>query len=789
MIYPKSRFSFLSRTLACALFLGVALCTNARADLLQNGDFSRETTGWVVPKSEKVSSALVDGPAKKPALQLQLAPAPDDNPWAIIVRQTLGEAVKKGDSLYFRAWLRSPQSLKTRVFVETKDADYTKSLNQELTLSPEWKAYDISGLAKSDAAAGEMTLGFHLAYGAGTVEIADVQLALNAPAAQAATPPAPVAVAPVAAAPVAVAPVAVAPVAANQSLLQNGDFAAELKETWAANGPAAPTLSVVREKTPGSAQFVRASVAVAPTDKQWNSRLTATKSSVAIAKGSLIGVKFWARSQTVPRLTAVFQQAVDPYDKTISAPAPLTADWQQYTFYGVTQTDFAAGASNFEFHLGFGNGDVDIAGIEVVNFGALRQKDVEATFGVQKVDYWGGPAPTDAWKTAAFERIEKYRKADFKLRLVDAKGKPIPNAKVKLMQTRQLFRWGSAVPASRITEDKPGNARFRAEFERLFNTAVFENDLKWENKNPRKTEQALEALKWLEARDIAVRGHTLVWGSRKYLPPEAAAAWDDTEKLRGLVRQRVRDQVTTFKGRLYVWDVVNEAFQNTELWEKLGWDEFANVYKIAREVDPNVKLAYNDYNISNENQNPLVNSYQRVRVAELIQLLRKEGASIDVYGDQAHMGLPLTAPARMVEIWQEVAKLGLPIEITEFDVGVINDEIHGQYVEDTLIAAFSVPQVETFMMWGFWENSHWRAAEGGAMFRADWSKRPAQEVYEKWVLDKWKTNATLTTDKNGVVQTRGFLGDYQMTIEQNGKSQTVPLSLDKDGWRAQLVGR
>ncbi len=742
-------------------------------NLLQNGDFSRQTTDWFVPKSEKVTSALVDGPEKKPALQLQLAPAPDDKPWSIVVRQTLGEAVRKGEPLFFKAWMRSPQSLKTRVFVETKDADYTKSLDKELTLSPEWTFYEASAVAKSDAALGEMTLGFHLAYGAGTIEIADVQLATAAFAANA---------------PVAVAPIA-APAAINQSLLQNGDFAAELKDNWSANGTAAPTLSIVREKTPQNAQFVRASVAVAPDDKPWNVRLAAFKSALAVAKGSLIGVKFWARSQTVPRLTAVFQQSVDPYDKTMSAPASLTANWQQYTFYGVTKTDFAAGASNFEFHLGFGKGDVDIAGVQVVNFGALAQKDAEATFGVQAVDYWGGPAPNDAWKTAAFERIEKYRKAGFKLRLVDEKGKPIPNAKVKLMQTRQLFHWGSAVPASRLVDDKPENVRFRAEFERLFNTAVFENDLKWENKNPRKTEQALEALKWLEARNIAVRGHTLVWGSRKYLPPEATAAWDDTEKLRALVRARVRDQVTTFKGQLYVWDVVNEAFLNTELWEKLGWDEFANVYKIAREVDPNVKLAYNDYNISNENKNPQVNPFQRARVAELIRLLQKEGAPIDIYGDQAHMDTPLTAPARMVEIWQEVAKLGLPIEITEFDVGVVNDEIHGQYVEDSLIAAFSVPQVQTFMLWGFWENSHWRAAEGGAMFRADWSKRPAQIAYEKWVLDKWKTNATLQTDKDGVVQMRGFLGDYQLTIEQNGKSQTVPLSLGKDGWRAQLVGR
>lgn len=73
------------------------------------------------------------------------------------------------------------------------------------------------------------------------------------------------------------------------------------------------------------------------------------------------------------------------------------------------------------------------------------------------------------------------------------------------------------------------------------------------------------------------------------------------------------------------------------------------------------------------------------------------------------------------------------------------------------------------------------------MFRRDWSKRPAQEAYEKLVLNDWMTNQTLQTGADGAIETRGFLGDYDVTITANGKSKTVKLKLPKDGARLQIA--
>ncbi len=773
----------------------VLLCGSTHSahaqNLLQNGDFSQGKTAWTIPANERISSSLVEARAgnNTKALQLVLSPVAGENPWNIIVRQSVNAPLKKGDALSFKAWLRSPQSLKTFAFLEAKDEKFTKSLQKELTLSPDWKEYQVSGIAQGNYAAGETTLGFHLGFGAGTIEMTGLQLQSSAATAPLTAveniAPLPAPVAPI---PVAPAPNGTASLQNPQTLVPNGDFSTQLEGNWRAAGTVAPTLEVVDAKIGGFSRALRLQIATKPGMNAWESRLTTERTASAIEKGARLGVRFWARSPQKLQIAAIYQLADAPNTKTIFRNLTLSPEWKEYRVLGRAADGFEPNASNFEFHLGYGAGSVEIAGVRVEDFGAGEIAPLELKLGAKLIDYWGAATPDDAWKKAAFERIEKHRKSDLKIRVVDAQGKPVRGATVKLAQTRQQFRFGSAVVAGRLIDTQnPDNLRYQSEVKRLFNTIVFENDLKWDNRNTKAGEQALEAAKWLRQNGIEIRGHTLVWGARKWMPPVVAENWEDTEKVRALVRARVREAAQAWKGQLYVWDVVNEAAVNTELWEKLGWDEFANVFKIAREVDPNVKLAYNDYNISNESQNPVTFGKQRIRVAQLIEMLREKGAPVEIYGDQAHFGTPLTTPARVVQIWDEVAKIGLPIEVTEYDAGISDDRLHGEFTRDLLIAAFAEPKMQSFIMWGFWEGSHWRAGEGGAMFRRDWSKRPAQEAYEKLVLNDWMTNQTLQTGADGAVSTRGFLGDYDVTISAAGKSKVIKMKLPKDGARLQIA--
>jgi GH35 family endo-1,4-beta-xylanase/peptidoglycan/xylan/chitin deacetylase (PgdA/CDA1 family) len=570
-----------------------------------------------------------------------------------------------------------------------------------------------------------------------------------------------------------------------QDLIANGDFEAPLADGWTVNGKTVTAPQVVEAKIEGAPvkRAVQVELAAAVGAQPWDVRLVAAKTPQTVAKGDMVLVQFWAKSSQKTRILAVFQQATEPYEKTLRQTASLNPQWQKFTFYAPAKTNYGPGGSNFELMLGQATGKLDIAGVSVQNVGQMNVAEAKERFGAETVDYYGGEEHDDRWIPAAEARIEKIRKADLKIRVVDANGKPVPGAKVVLTQKKAAFRWGTAVNYRLLEEGADGD-KYRAEVKRLFNTAVLENELKWKatDGKPEALQRAAAMLDWLKANGFAVRGHTLVWGNDRYLPDRIKGLSADAA--RDAVHKRVDDAVSMTKGKVYVWDAVNEAGLNVELWDKIGWNEFAGVYKRAKAIDPQLLLAYNDYNISNEAPD---RGTLRRKVEARIQTLLDAGAPLDILGDQAHIGIPLTTIPRALEIWNEWGKkYGKPIEITEFDANIEDDQVHAKYVRDYLIGAFSNPNIESFLMWGFWEKAHWLGATG-AMFRADWTPRPAQLAYEELVLKKWRTNLSLTTDRAGTVATRGFLGDYDLQVTAAGKKTTVPISLGKGGWQKDVV--
>ena len=46
---------------------------------------------------------------------------------------------------------------------------------------------------------------------------------------------------------------------------------------------------------------------------------------------------------------------------------------------------------------------------------------------------------------------------------------------------------------------------------------------------------------------------------------------------------------------------------------------------------------------------------------------------------------------------------------------------------------------------------------------------------------QWRTNEKLTTDTTGSASTRGFLGDYSITVNHNGKTVKKDVKVTKAG--------
>jgi endo-1,4-beta-xylanase len=136
--------------------------------------------------------------------------------------------------------------------------------------------------------------------------------------------------------------------------------------------------------------------------------------------------------------------------------------------------------------------------------------------------------------------------------------------------------------------------------------------------------------------------------------------------------ERMRDHILTvvgrYKGKVKVWDVVNEAigdgsatYRSTQWIQIIGEDFIPMAFKFAHEADPNAILRYNDYGLENK--------ARRDKLKIIVKAIRDAGAPIHAIGSQTHINANTTF-AQMDETLTDLATLGLPIHITELDMNV-----------------------------------------------------------------------------------------------------------------------
>lgn len=384
-------------------------------------------------------------------------------------------------------------------------------------------------------------------------------------------------------------------------------------------------------------------------------------------------------------------------------------------------------------------------------------------------------APQDDWREAAAKRIEQIRKDTLRVRVVDAEGRPVAGAAVKVTMTGHEFGFGTAVAARQLLGQGEDSERYRQFIRENFNMVVLENDLKWPQWQ-RDREPALQAVKWLRENGISrVRGHTLVWPSWRWLPKDLKALEADPPALRERVRAHIEDIVTATRGTLAHWDVLNEPFSEKDLMGILGNQVMAEWFKEARRHDANTTMFINDYGILSErgekrdHQN---HYYQTIRD------LLAQGAPLEGIGMQGHFSEP-TPPARMLEILNRFSEFGLPIAITEFDFQTKDEELQAAFFRDFLTLCFSHPRVQWFLMWGFWEARHWRP--DAAMLRRDWTPKKNFAVWRELVHGQWWTRAEAVTDANGVAAVRGYLGQHRVEARRDGRAASAAAVLRSGG--------
>ena len=512
---------------------------------------------------------------------------------------------------------------------------------------------------------------------------------------------------------------------------------------------------------------------VKPVNQPYDSQLTANN-IVAIKKNDVMLVQFWARSigGKPARTEFLLELGVEPYDKSVNIAVRLTPRWTLYSSSFKAGRDFANGTASAHFRLGYNNQAFELGGVVLKNYATTQT--------LEKLPFAGftyaGHETNAAWRKTADARIEQIRKTDFKLKVIDATGKAIPNASVKLEMQRHAFRFGSAVLATKIIEDSSDAAKYRKTILELFNHVVLDSDLKWPDWEEYGRKPALAALKFFANNNISVRGHNLIWpcDNDYCLPSDVPAMFSNPAQLRSRIDSHLQDILGATRGQLTEWDVINEPSANKRLSNVLGEDEMAAQFKRVKQLEPTAKLFLNDADNLGEGTSDIKYDveYKRI-IARMLAL----NAPLEGIGLQGHFGYQLTPPAELLTRLEDFGKFGLPLAITEFDVNLFNEQLQADYLRDFLTIAFSSPSVDSFLMWGFWEGNDW--IPNAALYRQDWSLKPNGQAFKELLFKRWWTNANGRSNATGEFATRGFLGDYKLTVKLGSKTVTQNLKLEK----------
>jgi endo-1,4-beta-xylanase len=172
---------------------------------------------------------------------------------------------------------------------------------------------------------------------------------------------------------------------------------------------------------------------------------------------------------------------------------------------------------------------------------------------------------------------------------------------------------------------------------------------------------------------LKIVGHCLVW-AKDDRTPEWFYRDGDKPAGRDLLLKRMREhiekEVGRYRGRIAMWDVVNEALDDgtnylrPSGWEKLfGEDFIANAFAIAHQADPKAMLVYNDYN----NELPA----KRAKLIRLVKSLKAKNVPVHAIGLQGHYEIDRIPFAEIEATLVAMRELGVKVVVSELDIDVI----------------------------------------------------------------------------------------------------------------------
>ena len=377
-------------------------------------------------------------------------------------------------------------------------------------------------------------------------------------------------------------------------------------------------------------------------------------------------------------------------------------------------------------------------------------------------------------------------------------------------------------------EMQPNRLRFVGEY---WDKEEYWNSVQEPKKEPHWRRPASDpVVEFCESKGIRLHGHTIIWGIRKWQHPEwileQFCPQEEKEKINSLSNEvlkkltpvqieelapvyfkemkrlfekRVTDLAKYYDGRLHSWDVVNESavdFNGNSVtgdpvcksaYGLMPGDYIYTAFKTADLVFPkSVKLNINDY-LNNDNY---VNQ---------VKDLMAHGCRIDIMGSQMHLFDPKQcldiSEGKLIEspqqVWDKIgtiSKAGLPIHLSEITITAPGDDTRGREIQAVIARNlyrlwFSIKPMMGITWWNVVDDC---GAPGepttSGLFTRNMEPKPSFYALDKLINNEWKTNMTVSADKDGMIKFRGFKGLYRTTwTDRSGKEQKAEFYLKQNG--------
>jgi endo-1,4-beta-xylanase len=280
--------------------------------------------------------------------------------------------------------------------------------------------------------------------------------------------------------------------------------------------------------------------------------------------------------------------------------------------------------------------------------------------------------------------------------------------------------FGTAVAAGKL-----GDSTVVSILDRESNMITPENEMKWDTTEPSRGNfnfgPADQIVNHAMSHGQRLRGHTTVWHSQL---PGWVSAITDPNTLRSVMDNHITTEISHYRGKIYAWDVVNEAFADGSTQHRssvfqnvLGNGFIEEAFRTARNADTAAKLCYNDYNIEDWNAPKTQGVYAMVRD------FKSRGVPIDCVGFQSHFGSG-GPPANFQTTLSNFAALGVDVQLPELDI----TQAPPTGYANTVRACINVPRCAGITVWGIRDSDSWRSGDNPLLFDAFGNKKPAYDA-------------------------------------------------------------